>query len=668
MATADTRNFDAYLDRHAGTIGEVIHDLWIAKDRTLWSRQPYFYTRLGSIADQLGQVMFAHDILGEGLRFFPDNLRITQLYGLSAIKCGFLFEARDLLSRLVKEGHDDEETLGILGRLYKEMWLLEGGEQTDHPSLRTSRNLYLKAFLKSHGYYSGINAATMSAVVGDWDNAEKLARRVMKICQEQIEKGGGRGPWLHATIGEAGTLLGEEETSLRAYRRARDEAHGNLSEIASMRRQLKLLRRVSPLAEELLAELKVPPVAAFVGHMLDHPGRRRPRLPSACAPAVKEAIAEALSESGSLIGYSSAACGSDLLFLECMQNSRGETNVILPFAQEDFFATSVAYAGEEWIDRARSAMEHSTSVEEAGRGSYRGDDLLFTHANRIILGKAILRSRLLETQPLLLSVWDGRSRGEPGGTSETVAAWRRLGLAHRNVDPRTLGRIRSEIASPRMSAAESSAGEVEPALTVGGSLRPPPLPAGRAARFPSGIRRAVVTFLFADLVGYSRLAEDQVPYFVKGFLALLVDRTRKLPVRPLFKNVWGDALCFAYSDPKQAAECALALRDLVRQTEWSSWSLPPDLAIRIGLHAGPVFRGREPVLNQVNFFGSQVNLAARIEPITRPGNVYASEQFVALLVAGGARSIDCRYVGIIRLPKEFGSYPIYLVKRANEVE
>jgi len=656
MATADTRNFDAYLDRNASTIGEVIHDLWIAKDRTLWARQPYFYTRLGSIADQLGQVMFAHDILGEGLRYFPDNLRIAQLYSLSAIKCGFLVEARDLLNRLVKSGHNDEETLGILGRLYKELWLLEGGEQTDHPSLRTSRNLYLKAFLKSHGYYSGINAATLSALVGDWNNAGKLARRVMKICEEKAAQGGESGPWLQATTGEASALLGDEELSLRSYRRAREEAHGNLAEIASMRRQLKLLRRVTPLAEEILAELRVPPVVAFVGHMLDRPGRRSPRLPPAAAPAAREAIAEMLSESGALIGYSSAACGSDLLFLECMQSIRSETNVILPFAREDFFATSVAYAGEEWVSRARAAIDHSSSVEESGRGSYFHDDLLFRHANQVIIGKAILRSRLLDTEPLLLSVWDGRRKGEPGGTFETVEAWRRLGFVHRNVDPKALRRARVDIRSPEETFPKAALA-AEP---VDSRANPD--------RYPPGIRREVVTFLFADLVGYSRLAEDQVPYFVQGFLGSLVERMKKLRGRPLFKNVWGDALCFAFSDPIAAADCALSVRDLVRRTEWSSLHLPADLAIRIGLHAGPVFRGREPILNQLNFFGSHVNLAARIEPITRPGNVYASEQFVALLVARGSKGIDSRYVGVITLPKEFGSYPIYHIKRANEIE
>jgi class 3 adenylate cyclase len=85
------------------------------------------------------------------------------------------------------------------------------------------------------------------------------------------------------------------------------------------------------------------------------------------------------------------------------------------------------------------------------------------------------------------------------------------------------------------------------------------------------------------------------------------------------------------------------------------------------LHAGPVYSFLEPLQERRNFFGSHVNQAARIEPITSPGNVYASESFAALLLTDGRNRFDCRYVGIIVLPKEFGSYPIYHIKRMTEV-
>ena len=50
--------------------------------------------------------------------------------------------------------------------------------------------------------------------------------------------------------------------------------------------------------------------------------------------------------------------------------------------------------------------------------------------------------------------------------------------------------------------------------------------------------------------------------------------------------------------------------------------------MRIGLHAGPVFEGIDAITGRPNFFGSRVNRAARIEPVTLPGHIYASQQFV----------------------------------------
>jgi class 3 adenylate cyclase len=122
-----------------------------------------------------------------------------------------------------------------------------------------------------------------------------------------------------------------------------------------------------------------------------------------------------------------------------------------------------------------------------------------------------------------------------------------------------------------------------------------------------------------------------------------------------------------FAEPLQAADCALAMRDMVRHTDWTRLQLPKDLNIRIGLHAGPVYSFHEPLQERRNFFGSHVNQAARIEPITSPGNVYSSESFAALLLTDGRNRFDCRYVGVIVLPKEFGSYPIYHIKRMTEV-
>ncbi|MGA2762266.1 MAG: TRAFs-binding domain-containing protein [Spirochaetia bacterium] len=639
--------FDGYLKRNKGRLSNIIHELWDSRDEAVWAGDPYFFLRLGERADTLGQSMFAHDVLKEGLRVFPGHARLTQKYCLSLIKCGFLLTARDLLTRLMKDQHFDEETLGILGRVYKEMWLIESDGAPGHPHLARSRELYLGAFRRSGGYYSGINAASLSLIMGERDVSGKIARQVLHSCAGRLKDSSLRDYWTLASVAEAFLLLGRQERAAKFYRIARVRCRNNYSNLSSTRRQLLLLSRYTEVDPSVQETLRIPPVIAFTGHMVDAPDQARPHFPQTAAGPVKKQIASLLEKLDAHIGYASAACGADVLFHECIQERGGESNVVLPFEKREFFETSVGFAGPEWEHRAQDALARSSSVEQATRGGYGGDDLLFSYANQLILGKAILRGRFLETEPLLIAVWDGERNGKAGGTSECVSLWERTGLPYYVIHPAT-------------ARVESRGAREVPARGAGWSIRP-------AAEISPGTTRETVAILFADMVGYSRLPEELVPAYVKGFLQAVSGMLRASHANPIYKNTWGDAICLAFRDPLEAAECAISMRDMVRRTDWSRFDLPKTLSVRIGLHAGPVYCVQEPLLGRLNVFGFHVNQAARIEPITSPGNVYASESFAALLLSNPENRLDCRYVGVIVLPKSFGSYPIYHVKRRTEV-
>jgi class 3 adenylate cyclase len=76
------------------------------------------------------------------------------------------------------------------------------------------------------------------------------------------------------------------------------------------------------------------------------------------------------------------------------------------------------------------------------------------------------------------------------------------------------------------------------------------------------------------------------------------------------------------------------------------------------LHAAAVFRGDDPILGRENFFGAGVTRAARIEPVTPPGAVYASEAFAATLAASRA-PFSLQYVGTLDLAKDYGESRVY---------
>lgn len=174
--------------------------------------------------------------------------------------------------------------------------------------------------------------------------------------------------------------------------------------------------------------------------------------------------------------------------------------------------------------------------------------------------------------------------------------------------------------------------------------------------------------LFADMVGFSKLQEQDTPAFLVHFLGEIARVVGEAGVKPAFLNTWGDGLFMVFDEVTDAAEFALKLRDAVLKTDWLAHGLPAGTSIRIGMHAGPVFPAEDPIIGRRNFFGAHVNRAARIEPVTVPGAVYISEQMAALLAASGARQFACDYLGTMELAKHYGESVLYRLRRTHEGE
>lgn len=171
------------------------------------------------------------------------------------------------------------------------------------------------------------------------------------------------------------------------------------------------------------------------------------------------------------------------------------------------------------------------------------------------------------------------------------------------------------------------------------------------------------SILFADVVGFSKMPDAAYPRFMGDFLAD-VDRVL-CDVRhtALARNTWGDAIFAVFKTASEAAHAALALQDLVGSQDWSqrfglaSGSL--SLQLRIGLHAGPVYEGRDPITKNMSFTGRHANLAARIEPIAEEGHIYVSGEFAAMATLAHPDEFQFEYVGQRTLPKKAGAIPVF---------
>src|SRR5262249_26841288 len=135
--------------------------------------------------------------------------------------------------------------------------------------------------------------------------------------------------------------------------------------------------------------------------------------------------------------------------------------------------------------------------------------------------------------------------------------------------------------------------------------------------------------------------------------------------KPAFQNTWGDGLFFVFDRIVDAGRFALQLAERIRHVHFEAAGLPRELNLRIALHAGPVYGFADGIIGRRNCIGSHINRAARMEPKTPPGEVYASDAFVALAAVEAPDQFQFDYVGRVPLAKEFGEYPLYHVLPAR---
>lgn len=587
-----------------------------------------------------GRLMEAVDEARELLATEPDNVEAVYLEALALSRLGAGTVAADILRGLL--GREDvplpvrADALALRGRLLKDR-AAEGGAAL--PSLAADASaLYEEALQLAPSPFFAVNAATLRRLAGDRDRSEALAREALRLA---ASPGADDDHWRSATQGECSVLLGDIDAARRHYRDAHSRAARRHGDLASMRRQLRLLARSIPGAADMLAELPVPKVVAFTGHMIDAAGRVPSRFPAAAEPAVAAALEAWLDATGDVIGYSQAACGGDILFLEALQRRGQESHLTLPCAKQDYIAQSVAFAGPTWLARFEKALAGATSVGYATAEAYLDDEILFEHASRFIDGRALVRARQLEGEATMLALLDAAAAGAPGGALHTLEEWRRAGHAGELIDLAALRR----------------------GLPAAGDPAPAAAPAVPAAARPR-LGRRICGIVFCDVRGYSKVTEEYSPRFQERFLGEARAVIDTLGADFLTAQTAGDGIYATFATVPALAEFSLGLRDRVGRIDWTRFGMPPDTHVRVATHCGPVFPIDDPVTRQPNYCGTHVNRTARIEPVVTPGEVFATEVVAAYLALQAPREYNCDYLGVLPLAKGFGSAPLYRLRRA----
>jgi hypothetical protein len=361
------------------------------------------------------------------------SLRARQLRALALSKQKSDDDALALLEPLFDHKEVDAETGGILGGIYKRMWLKTGAREY----LIRSFEIYKVTYAATGDSYVGINVASMALLL---DRFETEGRNVAFAIRDSL---GNRQEseldhWKRATLAEVLLDLKDFDGARQWYEKAVALSVKRPQDIAVMRRQARLLLpKLGKDKRALDDSLPVPRVVAFSGHMTDAPGRAIARFPEKKVEATRRQIREWLVRHGGRVhGVCSAARGGDLLFLEEVLSRTGTATVLLPFPAPDFKETSV---GQGWDVRFDAAIKNDrVDLPQPLFDRLPPEPELpnaFEACNIAIVDKAEQLAELFDdTAPCLLTVWNGNPGDASGGTAHAVTVWQQRGHPSENID------------------------------------------------------------------------------------------------------------------------------------------------------------------------------------------------------------------------------------------
>jgi adenylate cyclase len=152
---------------------------------------------------------------------------------------------------------------------------------------------------------------------------------------------------------------------------------------------------------------------------------------------------------------------------------------------------------------------------------------------------------------------------------------------------------------------------------------------------------------FLDLTGYTRLTEERGDAAAAELAARLAGLVRRsalehdgTPVKWL-----GDGVMFYFREPGAAVVAAVEMVEVVGRQ-----GLPP---AHVGIHAGPV------VVQDGDYFGRTVNLAARMAEYARPGEVVVSQEVVDATQGGPVTFTE---IGPVELKGVPGTLRLYIAR------
>lgn len=448
------------------------------------------------------------------------NLRLGTIYErLDDLARSTTALDRALNNRAINR-NERAEAYSLLARNSKTRWRRSwelkppadrAAEALQSPQLEESFKNYERAFAEDlNHYYSGLNALAMLKIMIElatvapavWaenfdtdqeaiqeleersEHAKKLAAAVelsLRALSRRLEREGKKDIWAEISAADLKCLTIDSPARVAAaYRKVASAPGFNVN---SIRKQLAIYRDLGVLNSNLAEVFKVvgepaplpDPGAApaahverkrvlvFAGHMIDAPGRPKPRFPADKEPLAREKIREAIVKemnigAGVSCGYAGAASGGDIIFQEVCAGLDIPTRLYLAIPPARYINSSVSQAAGDWVQRfwtiynkhknanqmrILSEAEEVKSDEEylpawlRSKANYS----IWQRNNLWMLFNALAEScdeKTGDPNLSLIALWDGAGGDGPGGTEDLVEKVRNLGARYEIINTKQL--------------------------------------------------------------------------------------------------------------------------------------------------------------------------------------------------------------------------------------
>lgn len=360
----------------------------------------------------------------EAAKRAPKELRYAHRAVLAAARAGAYGEALALFFKLGLDKDKSNEDIACLRpRILRDLAFAANPDAPDLTHLEESAKGYSEAYRKTQGSYSGVNASSAHALLGDLPRAQKIAREVSALLAAKDDDA--QNAYFHrATLAECRLLEGDLLGAASLYGSAVEADDVTPGKRATSRRQLKrLARRLDIDLAWIDKAAPQPSVLYFSGPI----ARKIDGNVDAATEALIDALEDLLDHEDIGWAHGALASGADIAIAERLIGAGVSLSVHLPLPPQDFLKSSVHIGGDAWRDRFFACMRAAATIDWA-RCSPQPCNAVYRLSAETAMGRTVRHAEQLETQAL---GFFGAAAGPAGDSSMSLSAaarWRARGL------------------------------------------------------------------------------------------------------------------------------------------------------------------------------------------------------------------------------------------------